>query len=63
MILTCSSVVLIRSLGSIYPSMTNPMSSPFVMIMLVEATLVLNFIGLPYFVSVAKRLGVFLGRI
>jgi hypothetical protein len=58
MILICSSIVPIRSLGGVYLSMTNPMSSPLVMIMLVESTLVLrrplqrfcsvNFIYLPY---------------
>jgi hypothetical protein len=56
MILICLSIVLIRSLGDVYLSMTNPMSSPFVMIMPVEAILVLKtlqkfysvyFIGLP----------------
>jgi hypothetical protein len=36
----CSSIVLIRSLGDASLSLTNPMSSPFAMIMLVEATLV-----------------------
>ena len=53
-----SSIVPIRSLGDVYLSMTNPMSSPFVMITPVEAILVLkrplqkfcsvDFIGLPY---------------
>jgi hypothetical protein len=42
MILTCSSIVPIKSLKCVYLSMTNPMSSPFVMIMLVETTLVLK---------------------
>ena len=32
MILICLSTVLIKSLGDVYLSMTNPMSSPFVMI-------------------------------
>jgi hypothetical protein len=36
-ILTCSSIVPIRSLGDAFPSLTNPASSPSVMIMLVEA--------------------------
>ena len=57
MILICSSIVPIRSLGGVHLSMTNPMLSPFVMIMLVKAILVLRrllqrfysveFIGLP----------------
>jgi hypothetical protein len=54
----CSSIVLTRSLGGVYLSLTNPMSSPFVMIMHVEAILVqrkplqkfcsVDFIGLPF---------------
>jgi hypothetical protein len=54
---TFLSIVLIRSLGDVSLSMTKLMSSPFAMIMLVEATLVqrrplqrfcnVNFIGLP----------------
>jgi hypothetical protein len=51
--------VLIRSLGDAFPSLTNPASSPSVMIMLVEATSVhrrplqrfcnADFTGLPSF--------------
>jgi hypothetical protein len=54
-----SNIVPIRSLEGVSLSMTNPMSSPFVMIMRVEATLVrrrplqrfssVDFIGPPYF--------------
>jgi hypothetical protein len=57
MILICSSIVLIRSLGDVYLSMINSMSSPSVMIVPVEAILVLkrplhkfsnvDFTGLP----------------
>jgi hypothetical protein len=36
----CLSIVPIRSLGDAYPSLTNPVSCPSVMIMPVEATLV-----------------------
>jgi hypothetical protein len=58
-ILTCSSIVPIRSLGDAFPTLTNPVSSPFVMIMPVEATSVQRrplqrfcnavFTGLPSF--------------
>jgi hypothetical protein len=37
MILICSSTIPIRSLGGVFMSMTNSMSSPFVMIMPMEA--------------------------
>ena len=57
MILIYLSIVPIRLLGDVYLSMTNPMSSPSVMIMLVEAIFVLkgslqkfcivDFTGLP----------------
>ena len=42
MILTCLSIILIRSLGDVYLSMTNQMSSHSVTIMRVEAILVLK---------------------
>jgi hypothetical protein len=58
-ILTCSSIVSIKSLGDAFLSLTNPVSSPFVMIMPVEATSMQRrplqrfcsavFIGLPSF--------------
>jgi hypothetical protein len=58
-ILTCSSIVPIKSLGDAFPSLTNPVSSPSVMIMLVKATSVQRrplqrycsvvFTGLPSF--------------
>jgi hypothetical protein len=58
MILIYLSIVPIRSLGDVYLSMTNPMSSPSVMIMPMEVILVLkrplqkiysvNFTSLPY---------------
>jgi hypothetical protein len=58
MILICSSIVPTRSLGGVYLSMTNPMSSPFAIIKHMEVTLVqrrplqrfcsMDFIGLPF---------------
>jgi hypothetical protein len=42
MILACLSIVPIKSLGDAYLSMTNPMSSPSIMIMPVVAILVLK---------------------
>jgi hypothetical protein len=42
MILICLNIVSIKSLGDVYLSMTNPMPSPFVMIMHVVAISVLK---------------------
>jgi hypothetical protein len=66
MILTFLSIVLIKSVGDVSLSMTNLMSSPFVMIMRVEATLVqrkplqrfcnVDFIGLPCSVTLTPTI-------